>query len=62
MRTTARVPAAVPGSSGPWIANVKTIVITTRSLLPFGKTAPGQPKSAGTSDLTARKIAGGTVA
>jgi hypothetical protein len=36
MRTTARVPAAVPGSSGPWIANEMTIVITTRSLLPFG--------------------------
>jgi hypothetical protein len=27
---------AVPGSSGPWIANEMTIVITTRSLLPFG--------------------------
>jgi hypothetical protein len=35
MTTTARVPVVVPGSSGPWIADEMTIVITTRSLLPF---------------------------
>jgi hypothetical protein len=38
---------AVPGSSGPWIADEMMIVITTRSLLPFGKSAPGQPEKGG---------------
>jgi hypothetical protein len=39
MMITPRVPMAVPGSSGPWIANEMTMVIATRSLLPFGKSA-----------------------
>jgi hypothetical protein len=46
---------AVPGSNGPWIANEMTIVITTRSLLPFGEIRAGQLKSAGTCDRAARK-------
>jgi hypothetical protein len=46
---------AVPGSSGPWIANEMTMVIATRSLLPFGEIRAGQLKSAGTCDQAARK-------
>jgi hypothetical protein len=38
---------AVPGSSGPWIANEMTIVITTRSLLPFGEIRAGPAEKRG---------------